>query len=173
MGEWEQMTCQENRHSSLKSASFILLLIYSEKHVSYIFLSQDWKKFFLYFSFSMFASLKICSRLSSMLCSGNVCMMFNCRLYFIHTSEQSGSELLRVGGSRSPLLTPNSSTLYHAYHLVGNNFFFCTVKKDEWMSSLNFLCRVFSPVFIAFWFWCFLFTDIFRGSLTCFNFCFL
>ena len=45
-------------------------------------------------------------------------------------------------------LPPNSSTLHHACGLVGNNFF----KKKEWTSSLNFACRVFSPVFIAFWF---------------------
>ena len=67
------------------------------------------KKIFFYFSFSIFASLKICLRLSSMLCSGNVCMMFNCRLYFICTSVAWNST---VRGSHSPLLIPMPAVLW-------------------------------------------------------------
>ena len=67
------------------------------------------KKNFFYISFSIFASLKICLRLSSMLCSGNVCMMFNCRLYFICTSVAWNST---VRGSHSPLLIPMPAVLW-------------------------------------------------------------
>lgn len=101
VGEWEQMTCRENRHPSPKSTAFILLPCYGEKHVLFIFffpLSQKWKKKFAFLILCLCKPKNIL-RLYSIPCSANVCIMFYCRLYFICTSEQTDGNSSGSGDS--------------------------------------------------------------------------